>query len=100
MDDRLFLLVDQLSKSIDDHSTSVLNASGGLQTRIDRSADQIVDAANTNIRLLVASLDNAAGAARAAAAASDRVARRLVWATWALVLATLLLVAITALHGP
>lgn len=44
------------------------------------------------VHLLVEALDRHAGALKDAADASDKYARRLVWATWALVLATVALV--------
>jgi len=91
--------LQSLAKAIEDHGKILDGASVALQLKIGSSSGSLAGAISSSSERLVASLNNASDAAREAAAASERYARRLVWATWALVLATVVLATVTVWHG-
>lgn len=68
-----------------------------LQEKVEGSSDSLATAILRASGHLTQSLDEAAGAARLAADASEKHARSLVCATWALFAATAVLVLVTAL---
>lgn len=88
-----------LSKSLDNVGGAVQAASVGLQVKMDKATDRLGESIGEHIGSLVASLDKATTAANSAAIASGKHARNLAIATWALVIATIVLVYVTALHG-
>lgn len=83
-----------------DNLVKVVNGQGSfLQGALKSSLTSLAQSIEHSSTRLVESLDNAAAAAREAGAASDRHARSLVLATWALFAATFVLVVVTAVHG-
>jgi hypothetical protein len=95
----LSLHMQSLTKALDDVGGAVQSASAGLQVKMDKAADRLGSSIGESVQLLVASLDSASAAAKEAAAASNTYSKRLLFATWALVGATVVLAAVTAVHG-